>query len=158
MINRRDFLKVSAAKTLYACVGALGLSGCSQSEPGVPVPYVPLGSYRHEGTRIIVELSRGAPLQQVGGAARLVLGKNEESALKIFLLRTDRNAYRAFTDQCTHNGKPLDFLPEKSRLQCLSGRSHFDYAGNVLEGPADHALHTYPSRRIGDQLIIEIGG
>lgn len=158
MITRRDFLKVSAATTACACFGALGISGCSQSEPGAPVPPAPEGSYRQEGERIIVELSTVAPLQQVGGAARLVIGDNDETALKIFLLRTDRDTIRAIADQCTHNGKPLVYLPEYCRLQCLSGRSHFDYAGNVLRGPAEGSLRIYPSRQAGDQLIIELSG
>jgi nitrite reductase/ring-hydroxylating ferredoxin subunit len=139
-------------------VGALGIGGCSQGEPGVPLPLIPSENYRLEGTRILVELSTATPLQQVGGAARLILGGDEGSALNLLLLRTEQDTYRAIADQCTHNGKNLVYLPEKSRLQCRSGRSHFDYAGNVLRGPAEHPLRTYPCKREGDQLMIELAG
>jgi nitrite reductase/ring-hydroxylating ferredoxin subunit len=158
MINRRDFLRLSTATTLCACAGALGIGGCSDGETGLPIPLAPSGSYRHVGSRITIELSHLTPLQQVGGIARIVLGENEESALNLLLLRTEHDTYRAIADQCTHNGKHLVYLPEKSRLVCQSGRSHFDYDGNILRGPAEVPLRVYPSRRTGDQLIIEFVG
>jgi len=47
-------------------------------------------------------------------------------------------------------------LPEDRTLQCRSRKAQFDLDGNVRRGPAERALLAYPTRRQGDQWVIEV--
>jgi len=155
-IGRREFIKLTGATVLCACAGAVGISGYSTS-PGVSsIPLAPQGSYRRDGSRVIVSLTAADRLNSVGGAVRFTLDGGEDAEVKIVVVHSEDEAYQAFADRCTHRGKELDYLSEDKKLQCRSGKAQFDLEGNVITGPAKSALLVYPTRREGDQLVIEV--
>jgi nitrite reductase/ring-hydroxylating ferredoxin subunit len=155
-INRREFIKLTGATALCACAGAAGLSGCSNSGGASNIPLAPQGSYRWDGGLVIVSLTAADALSPVGGAVRVTLDAGEDAGVRMVILHSGDETYRAFADRCTHNGKELDYLPEAQKLQCRSGQAQFDLEGHVLRGPAERALPVYPTRREGDQLLIEV--
>ncbi len=157
MVNRRAFIKLSGAAVLCACAEALGLSACSIWRSEWDVPYAPEGSYGREGDKVIVSLSATNLLREVGAAVRLRLGHDKDSEQRIIVVRSNVDAYRAFVDHCTHNGKELYYLHEENVLRCYSGRSYFDLEGQVIKGPAEIALHPFQTHRAEDELVIEIG-
>jgi nitrite reductase/ring-hydroxylating ferredoxin subunit len=156
IINRREFIKLTGATALCACAGAAGISGCSNSGGASNIPLAPQGSYRRDGSLLIVSLASAAPLNPVGGAVRVTLDDNESAEIRVVIVHAEDETYRAFADRCTHNGKELDYLPEAQKLQCRSGQAQFDLEGKVLRGPARRALPVYPTRREGDQLLIVV--
>jgi nitrite reductase/ring-hydroxylating ferredoxin subunit len=91
----------------------------------------------------------------MGGAIRCALG-GEDAETKLVVVHAGPEAYRAFADRCTHNGKALQLLPQSQTLQCRSRKARFDLEGQVLRGPAERALLAYPTRREGDELVIEV--
>jgi nitrite reductase/ring-hydroxylating ferredoxin subunit len=149
-------MKLSGATALCACAGGVGISGCSKSTDVSNVPPAPEGSYRRDGDRVIVSLTAANQLNPVGGAARFTLDGGEDAGVKIVVVHSEDETYQAFADRCTHRGKTLDYLHEGKRLQCRSGKAQFDLEGNVIKGPAESALLVYPTRREGDQLVIEV--
>jgi nitrite reductase/ring-hydroxylating ferredoxin subunit len=49
--------------------------------------------------------------------------------------------YHAYRNVCPHSGRPLDPNEAASTLTCCSiSESTYDYAGNVLSGPAEESL------------------
>lgn len=151
-ISRREFMKLTGVTALCACAG-VGISGCSAGVSNAPL--APEDSYRREADRVIISLTAADELNAVGGAVRLALGDGDGSEVKILVVHSGDDAYQAFANQCTHRGKELNYLHEK-KLQCLSRKSQFDLEGNVIKGPAESALLVYPSRREGDELVIEV--
>lgn len=64
----------------------------------------------------------------------------------------------AVADACTHAGCAFsdDADVEDGVIICNCHGSEFDLrTGEVLRGPADHAVRTYPVRVRGDQLEVE---
>jgi Rieske Fe-S protein len=154
-ISRREFIKVTGATVLCTCIGVLGTSGCG-GKPSSDTPSAPAGSYRVEAGRVIVALSEVTALQGVGGAVKLRLPDKDGSELKLIVLHSGGEDYRAFADWCTHNGKELNYLHDEGKLACCGRSSQFDLGGNVIRGPAEDALLRYPLRQEGEELVIEI--
>ena len=100
-------------------------------------------------------LGAAEALYPVGGALRCTLS-GEDAEVTLIVVHSAPETYRAFADRCTHNGKALDYLPESGTLQCRSRKARFDLEGQVLRGPAERALLAYPTRRQGDELVIEV--
>ena len=151
-------MRLSGATVLCACAGAAGLSGCSHPTGVSSVPLAPETSYRWDGGQVVVALGAADALDPVGGAVRLAMDDGDDAEVKIIVVHSEPIVYQAFANECTHNGKELDYLREDKIVRCCSGRAQFDLAGNVIRGPAEQALHTYPARREGDELIIEVPG
>jgi nitrite reductase/ring-hydroxylating ferredoxin subunit len=145
-MERREFLKLAGSALLCAC--ALGSGGCAGG--GSRTPDAPEGSYRREGSTVVVSLPAVEALRATGGAVRLALG--ETRVLVVHLAGED---YRAFADRCTHNDRALDYLQEEGQICCRSRKSRFDPAGRLIEGPAESGLLAYPLRREGENLVIE---
>jgi Rieske Fe-S protein len=155
MISRREFMKLSGATVFYTCASAV-VSACSTWRDAYNVPHAPEGSYRWEGDGVIVSLIAANELGEVGAAVRLVLGQDEDSEERIIVVHSEEGIYKTFADHCTHNGKEVYYLHEEKLFRCHSGRSYFDLEGNVIKGPAECALHLFPTHRAGDELVIEM--
>ena len=154
-VSRRAFLKWSGATAACACVGAMGLAGCSGAARPCEIPLAPEGSVRREGGRVVLSLSAAEALHPVGGTLRCALG-GEETEIKLIVVHAAPERYRAFADRCTHNGKALELLRESQILQCRSRKARFDLEGQVLRGPAERALLSYPVHHQGDELAIQV--
>jgi nitrite reductase/ring-hydroxylating ferredoxin subunit len=157
-ITRREFMQLAGATVLCACAGTAGISGCSHSTGVSNVPLAPEGSYRRDGGQVVVALGATDALDPVGGAVRLALDDGDDAEVKIIVVHSEHTVYQAFANECSHNGKELDYLHAGEMLQCCSGKAQFDLDGNVFRGPAERALRVYPARREGDELIIEVPG
>jgi Rieske Fe-S protein len=92
----------------------------------------------------------------VGGAVKLTLPDADGPERKVILMRPGEADYRAFANACTHNGKELNYLHAKGLLACCGRSSRFDLAGEVIHGPAEEPLPSYPVAQEGDELIIDI--
>jgi nitrite reductase/ring-hydroxylating ferredoxin subunit len=152
-IDRRTFLKLAGGTAACACAGALGISGCALSG-AARTPAAPEGSYRRAGDQVIVSLQAAGELEVIGAAARLALDAGET---KLIVVHPEDHVYLAFADQCTHNGKELDYLHDERELCCRSRKSRFGLAGGRIRGPAAGDLSLYPVRRQQDDLVIEVG-
>jgi len=150
-INRREFMKLTGATVLCACAGAVGIGGCTAISNA---PLAPEGSYRREEDWGILSLAEVEELEAVGGAVRVPFA--DGPAAGVLIVHSGEDAYHAFANRCTHNGKELDYRHEKGRVQCVSGKSHFDLQGNVIKGPAESTLRSYPVQLKGYQLVIQL--
>ncbi len=151
-IDRRTFLKLAGGTMACACASAVGIGGCAGTG-AVRTPAAPQESYRREGNTVIVTLSAAGELARVGGAVRLAL---DGGAIKVIVVHSEEQVYRAFADRCTHNGKELDYVHEEGEIRCRSRKSRFDLAGSLIRGPAEGGLVVHPLHRQGDELVIEV--
>ena len=154
-LDRRAFIKLTGATVACACFGALGTSGCSGSATS-STPPVPEGSFRVVDGRVHLTLAEVGTLLGVGGAAKLTLPDADGRERKVILVRPGEADYRAFANACTHNGKELNYLHAERLLACCGRSSRFDLAGEVIQGPAEAALPSYPVWQEGTELVIDI--
>ena len=154
-LSRRSFIKLTGTTVACTCIGAMGTSGCAGSATS-SVPSAPEGSFRVQVGRLRLALSEVGTLLGVGGAVKLALADPNGSERKVIVVRPGKADYRAFANACTHNGKELDYLHAEGLLACCGRSSRFDLAGEVIHGPAEHALPSYPVVREGDEMVIDI--
>jgi nitrite reductase/ring-hydroxylating ferredoxin subunit len=60
---------------------------------------------------------------------------------RILLLYGMDGQFHAFKNKCPHTGRRLDPIEKTSTIQsCSLSKSTFDYAGNVVSGPARRSI------------------
>ncbi|MFC1618828.1 Rieske (2Fe-2S) protein [Candidatus Neomarinimicrobiota bacterium] len=150
-ISRNEFMKLAGTSVLAACAGSIVFGGCSAV---ATAPLAPTDSYRREADLVIVSLSALPDLQSVGGAVRLELGNGSRE--RLLVVHSAEQIYTTYANRCTHNGKELDYRHDQHRVQCISGKSHFNLAGKITKGPAGGPLKIYPNQLDGDELWISL--
>ena len=141
MENRREFIKtISAAGVVTVCGGlSVVFSGCST------VPRITPEKRENE-----LILSQDAFIE----SNMIVV---DQGLLKppIFVHKTDAGDYSALLLSCTHKGcRPRVY---QYSLDCPCHGSQFDFRGNVLEGPAERNLKSYPVSQDGSgNLLIRL--
>lgn len=128
---------VSLTAAAGVCLCCLG--GCKKNKADTPViseKYMEL----IDG-RISLEVQRIEPLQEVGGAAKVVHPKLDG---EILVIRAAKHRYVALSNRCTHRGGEVSYDGKKKRLVCGNyGHSVFRLNGQVVNGPANRALKSY---------------
>jgi Rieske Fe-S protein len=148
-MERREFcahacrvLSLAAAGTLLdACASPTGpdLDGTSA---------IPRATGNLSSGTITVELSSVPSLATIGGVAIIVT-----SGLSVLVSKQSDTSYVAVNAICTHEGCTVDRFAGQ-RYVCPCHGSEFTFVGNVVQGPASHALSTFPSRVTSDVLTI----
>jgi nitrite reductase/ring-hydroxylating ferredoxin subunit len=103
---------------------------------------------------IVIEWGRVPELQKPCGAIRL-----EERGLadRILVVYGIDGQFHAFRNRCPHRGGRLDPVPGRAAVRsCGLSRSTFDYAGNIMSGPAKDALKTYKVKTNKCRVIIRL--
>ena len=137
-MDRRAFLR-----TLPAVSGGLAASGAAAGCAGATY----LSPTRGPGT-VSVDLAEAE-------AAPWALVELAGSSRPLLLLRDGEGTWRALLARCTHRGCQPD--PVGDRLVCPCHGSEFSLRGEVLEGPAERPLRSFPVRREGDRLVVAVG-
>lgn len=136
-IDRREFV------TRCSCAGALlALGGCVAMVTH-PVPVV-------DG-RVAISLAQFPDLAMPLGAIKIQPAQLEDP---LYVLAQPGGEFLAVSPICTHRGCTVDVQGE--RLVCPCHGSTYDRAGNVLRGPAQRTLTSYPVNRRGDMLTITV--
>jgi cytochrome b6-f complex iron-sulfur subunit len=139
-VNRRHFLRrlegLSAGAA--ACGAGLSLSGC-------------LGFYfvnsTVSGNRVLV---RRADF----GAGRFVLVDAPRLALPVFVYRKEDGSFSAVSTRCMHRGCQVE--PAADKLVCPCHGSEYTSTGEVLKGPTERPLRSFPVTLEGEVIAIEL--
>ena len=140
-LSRRTFLKLTGAVG-----GAFLLTSCKflDGVKGIPetgLPQIP-GAWDYTDGELILDLAELPELESLGGAVRI---EGEALPDPVLVVLGEDGEYYAFKNACTHAGRMIDPMAGTMTLKCcsLSGSS-FDYQGEVLSGPAEGPLTSYP--------------
>lgn len=136
-IDRREFV------ARCSCAGALLAMGGCVAMVTHPVPVV-------DG-RVAISLAQFPELAAPLGAIKVQPTQLEDP---LYVLAQPGGEFLAVSPICTHRGCTVDVQSE--RLVCPCHGSTYDRAGNVLRGPAQRALTSYPVTRRGDMLTITV--
>ena len=150
-LSRRSFLKLTGAVG-----GAFLLTNCQfldgiQGIPETDLPQIP-GAWNYTDDKLILDLAKLPELETLGGAVRI---EGKMLPAPVLVVLGEDGKYYAFRNACTHAGRMIDPAAGTMTLKCcsLSG-STFDYQGEVLSGPAEGPLTSYPLSVEGEQLLI----
>lgn len=152
-LSRRSFLKLTGVAG-----GAFLLASCEfvDSLKGVPKTQLPMieNAWSISDGTLSLDLAKLPELEDLGGAVRI---EGESLTDPILVVLGDDGEYYAFKNACTHAGRMIDPVAGSMTLECCSlSSSSYDYQGNVLSGPAEGALSSYPLTLEGDQLKISL--
>ena len=159
-ISRRDFLKltglVGGTFVLTACTGDEGDRSFFDRLQGKPLTGLPQleGAWVKEEDTLMLDLTRLPELDSLGGAVRI---EGEVLPDPILVVLGEDGSYYAFKNVCTHAGRMIDPLVGTLTLECCSAsKSTYDYQGNVISGPAEGPLTSFPLKIKGQNLVIEL--
>ena len=159
-ISRRDFLKltglVGGTFILTACTGGEGERSFFDRLLGKPLTGLPQleGAWVKDDGKLMLDLSRLPELDTLGGAVRI---EGEVLPDPILVVLGEDGSYYAFKNVCTHAGRMIDPLDGTLTLECCSAsKSTYDYQGNVISGPAEGPLTSFPLKIKGQNLVIEL--
>lgn len=158
-LSRRDFLKITGATG-----AALLLTGCGSKEKtkltfidhvlGHPLTGLPeiADAWSFDGSTLSLDLSKLPELETLGSAVRI---EGEALPEDLLVVYGDDGNYYAFKNACTHAGRMIDPVAGTMTLLCCSvSGATYDYDGQVLAGPAESPLTSYPLTVQGDFLEI----
>jgi nitrite reductase/ring-hydroxylating ferredoxin subunit len=121
---------------------------CATGEPKDPT------CWTYGSGRVVVNINQAPELFERDGAMRL---EGRGLPRRILLVHGGDNRFHAFANECTHGKRRLDPVPGADTLQCCSmGKSTFDYAGQVLYGPAKEPLTEFELEVASGKLIISL--
>jgi Rieske Fe-S protein len=83
-----------------------------------------------------------------------IVVQNEILAYPVAVFRLSENEYSALWMECTHQGNEIRVYGDK--LECPAHGSVYNNKGEVQQGPAEHALKTFPIRVENNQVIISL--
>ncbi len=144
-MDRRDFVVTTCGAIGAAAIGGVAAAGCA-SLATVPV--------RPSNGKVTLTLRNHPRLLQPGGFIRIV---PEGSAETLFVIAAADASYTVLSSICTHLRCTVNL--EGQRFVCPCHGSTYDRSGEVLVGPADKPLASYPATVTrGGALVIDLGG
>lgn len=141
MTSRRDFLKQSCS----ACAMVAGFGFLlSQESCSSPIPAMSVSASNGEFS---------IPLASFGEQKTL---RVREATMRndVLLVRKPDGEVHAFLMKCPHKGGNI--RQEKDLLICNLHGSNFTLDGNVIKSPAKEALHQFPARVEGGNILVKI--
>lgn len=133
--SRRQFLVRTAS-----AVGVVGLAkvcgGCAafhKQDIQVEAP--------ESAESVALDLAKYPQIANPGGIVRI---EGRDGDARVMVVRKADGGLVALSMECTHWGCDVEWDKTKNEFECPCHGSRFDTAGQVLEGPADEPLPSYP--------------
>jgi len=155
--NRRGFLRQGTAS--LTALAALTINGCVCQEKKIKsgccfTPEVEPESLTLEEKQITLDLEKAPSLGDVGNAVSIV---NPDRHIQIIVVHVAQKDYIALSRLCTHANQVISYNRKRGVMQC-NGYNHsiFDLSGEVVKGPAEVPLKSYPVTLTDGKLTIAL--
>jgi len=103
---------------------------------------------------LVIDLTKAHSLRDVGNAAWIT---DEGRSLKLIIIHAEKREYVVLSRLCTHGAQTVSYNRRRRLLQCNNfNHSNFSLDGQVVKGPAETPLKSYPVLRAGDTLVVAI--
>lgn len=86
--------------------------------------------------------------------SRMLMVRHEKLDYPIALFRKNENEYKALLLRCTHQGSELNVYGDL--ISCSAHGSEFSNTGEVVQGPAEQPLKSYPVKVTSENLYISL--
>lgn len=145
-MKRKDFILNACVACLSATVGSSLLNSCTVTR------YIP-GNLVTDGMTVsknefIIKKKAGMDYRP------FIIIRNDAFQYPVCVYRFSEQAYSAVWMRCTHQGAELQASGDA--LQCPAHGSAFNNKGQVINGPANHALRTFPVTVTNTELFIDL--
>lgn len=134
--TRRDVLGAGAG------VVGLAVVGCAGKLP-------PVREVTPQEGEVMLSLADTPELREPGGVLPVRVAGDKKP---IMIVRGEGDEFRALRLKCTHLGCTPGWNAEQRSFDCPCHGSRFSDAGEVLKGPADAPLTSYPVSSDGQTL------
>jgi nitrite reductase/ring-hydroxylating ferredoxin subunit len=104
-----------------------------------------------EGGRLVVDLATFPIL--AGAGLRLQPAAWPDAVL---VVRVSEEHYAAVTGDCPHCGGPVHWEATTDSVLCPRARASFRLDGSLREGAGDLRLRSFPCRRAGPRLEVDL--
>lgn len=140
-VDRREFVGTMTMSAIAAALAACGGGGVTPprgggGDGGGGAGNLPAG-VSVNGNTVTVNLSQQPGLAAANGFLLIA-----NTGVKVFIINTGPNAFRAFTSICTHEGCDVSSF-SGGTINCPCHGSQYDAAGQVVTGPAPRPLTEY---------------
>ncbi len=145
-MDRKKFIKTCG----FACLGGVSVAAILQGCGPAKMVAAPI-----EGSDLVLPVSEFETLVKGEKQFRpYLVVQNEQLQYPICVYRFSDAQYTALLMRCAHQGTELQVFGNK--LQCPAHGSEFSNSGEVLNGPADAPLRTFPVTVQNLQLKISL--
>jgi Rieske Fe-S protein len=147
--SRRSFVVATGATVAGALAGCGGGGGSSPSAPSTPAPTpaptpTPLGELR-------------LPLMGVGESVAASVTLVGGLVTPLAVTRLSQTEAVTVSRICTHQGCTVALPgPPGATLDCPCHGSRFQTDGQVVRGPAVRALSSFPTRIVGNEVVVTV--
>ena len=142
--TRRSFV-IATGATLAGTLAGCGGGGSSPSSPTTPAPTIspgPSGELR-------------VPLMEVGETVAASVNLVGGLVTPLAVTRLSETAVVTVSRICTHQGCTVALpLTPGATLDCPCHGSRFRTNGQVVNGPAARALSQFPTRIVGNEVVV----
>ncbi len=145
-MDRKEFIKVCGG----TCLGLLGITLLNQSCTGTH--YVQGLSADNKLSVLKTEFK--IIKQNKPDYRKYIVVKTDKLEFPIIVYRKDENSYEALLLKCTHQGIELNVNGDI--LSCSAHGSEFSNKGEVIQGPADQKLKSFPVLTDEKNIYIQI--
>lgn len=155
--NRREFLHKGTAS--LAALSALTMDGCVCQQTNNRsnccfTPELEPESLVIDESSLTIDLAKALSLNEVGNAVYIV---NPDRQIQIIIVRAAKNDYVALSRLCTHGNQVISYNRKRNILQCNSyNHSIFDLSGEIVKGPAEIPLKSYPVTLADGKLTVTL--
>lgn len=144
--NRREFIRKSCIICAGISTSTFILSGCQATH------YI-TGTL--SGTNLILPISEFNYEKKGQQEKRsYIIIQNEKLEFPIYVYRFSDSKYSAIWMKCAHQGAELQASGD--HLYCPSHGSEYNNSGEVMQGPAETNLRTFPVSVNDDSILINL--
>jgi Rieske Fe-S protein len=126
------------------------LSACKDDSVSAEAPSLPTIQASVANNTITLTINANSPLAAVGSAALV-----QYSNGALLVAHTAPTTFVALTAICTHQGCTITGFKD-GQYVCPCHGSRYNTSGQVVQGPAQASLRSYPTRFENDQLTITL--
>lgn len=161
-ISRRKFLGITGGALAVTVVAAAGVTIANGEQRTIIHRFIgttftdlaDASAWQATPDTLVIAQQEIPELAEPGSAIRV---EGEALSDPILIVHGGDNAYYAFKNACTHAGRKIDPVAGTMTIECCSvSGSTYDYEGNVLSGPAEKPLTTYPVAVADGELHIQL--
>lgn len=146
-MNRRKFIK----KSTVVCAGSLIVPACIQSCTSLQFLQNNQINGTIDGSDLVIPIDS---FNNNGVKKLSIIVQHEILKYPICVYRFSDSEYTALYLACTHQGNELQVFGE--RLECPAHGSEFNNKGQLLKGPADKNLRSFPVNVTANELRISL--
>ncbi|HXG00301.1 MAG TPA: ubiquinol-cytochrome c reductase iron-sulfur subunit [Bacteroidota bacterium] len=151
--SRREFCMLTCETARLLLLGAAFaplLNACKDDSVSASAPGLPTLQATVSNNTVTLTVDATSPLAAVGSAALV-----QYSGGALLVAHTSTDTFIALTAICTHQGCTITGY-QNGQYVCPCHGSRYTTNGQVVQGPAQIPLRSYPTQFANNQLVISL--